>query len=152
MAGCHLKSRYTFHQIIPTSHLSSSLILHAFTPMWILHPGQFALTFFRFASWGYGVTKGWLLVLTQDKWSAVYSVQTILLSLQSLLGGRIENLNEAHLSLILYSRTKQRISLEHRRIKSLGISRVWVDSPRCEPYLIPDFSVQSAAPEALPTN
>jgi len=27
-------------------------------------------------------------VYLQDKWSAVYSVQTILLSLQSLLGGK----------------------------------------------------------------
>jgi ubiquitin-protein ligase len=55
--------------------------------MWILHPGQFASIFFRFASRGYDVTKVDFVVLTQDKWSAVYSVQTILLSLQSLLGG-----------------------------------------------------------------
>ena len=34
-----------------------------------------------------------LIVSIQDKWSAVYSVQTILLSLQSLLGGTIVWLN-----------------------------------------------------------
>jgi hypothetical protein len=33
---------------------------------------------------------GETLTYTQDKWSAVYSVQTILLSLQSLLGGKLQ--------------------------------------------------------------
>jgi ubiquitin-conjugating enzyme E2 C len=28
--------------------------------------------------------------MIQDKWSAIYSVQTILLSLQSLLGGKVK--------------------------------------------------------------
>jgi hypothetical protein len=92
------------------------------------------------------------LDLTQDKWSAVYSVQTILLSLQSLLGGRKKKLIEVYPSLILYSRAKQCISLEHGRIKPLGISRVWVDPFRYEPYLIPEFSVQGSASEVLPTN
>ena len=98
MAGCHLKSRYTFHQIIPTSHLSSSLNLHVFTPMWILHLAQFVLIFFRFASRGYDVTKV-DFDLTQDKWSAVYSVQTILLSLQSLLGGKKKKISMKYIRL-----------------------------------------------------
>lgn len=37
------------------------------------------------------VIKSRLNPYLQDKWSAVYSVQTILLSLQSLLGGTYHN-------------------------------------------------------------
>lgn len=39
---------------------------------------------------------GICLDILQDKWSAVYSVQTILLSLQSLLGGKSTPLNALH--------------------------------------------------------
>jgi len=93
------------------------------------------------------------LVLPQDKWSAVYSVQTILLSLQSLLGGRKKAIYKACQSLILNSRAEQRITFEHGRIKPLGICRLWATIlPVFEPYLMPDFSVQSTASEVLPTD
>jgi ubiquitin-protein ligase len=63
--------------------------------------------------------------LLQDKWSAVYSVQTILLSLQSLLGGKKKKalLRKAFLFLTPNSRTEQRVSPEHGRIKPLGVTR-----------------------------
>src|SRR6267142_1411981 len=88
MPECHLKFRYTSRQIIPMSHLLSSSNLRVFIPMSILHLVQFALISFRFVFLGHSVTfKVDCLSSPQDKWSAVYSVQTILLSLQSLLGG-----------------------------------------------------------------
>jgi ubiquitin-protein ligase len=62
------------------------------------------------------------LVLPQDKWSAVYSVQTILLSLQSLLGGRMKLVLKVPVS-DTNSRAEQCISFEHGRIKPLGNSR-----------------------------
>jgi hypothetical protein len=50
MEGCHLKSRYTFRPIIPTSHRSSNSNLPVFTLMLILHQAQSAWTYFRFVS------------------------------------------------------------------------------------------------------
>ena len=60
----------------------------------------------------------------QDKWSAVYSVQTILLSLQSLLGGTELFFGEVIPFLIFSLRTEQRVSLKYGRVQPLGVSRM----------------------------
>ena len=56
----------------------------------------------------------------QDKWSAVYSVQTILLSLQSLLGGEFVSSADVGTDLIWYGRAQQRISPQPGRCRHLG--------------------------------
>ena len=66
------------------------------------------------------------MFLPQDKWSAVYSVQTILLSLQSLLGGRELFFGEVNHFLIFDLRTEQRVSLKYGRVQPLGVSGMWV--------------------------
>jgi hypothetical protein len=93
--------------------------------MSILRRVQFASTFFRFEPPRFAV---WPFELTafppQDKWSAVYSVQTILLSLQSLLGGT-ELLFEEEIPFLIFDlRTEQRVSLKYGRVQSLGLSRM----------------------------
>ena len=61
-------------------------------------------------------------VLLQDKWSAVYSVQTILLSLQSLLGGKHCVLSCAvlFLHIYIYIRAEQRVPVEPGCLGNLG--------------------------------
>ncbi len=59
----------------------------------------------------------------QDKWSAVYSVQTILLSLQSLLGGESCTYTFPGLGLTRQYRAQQRVSPQPRRCSHLGYSR-----------------------------
>ena len=65
------------------------------------------------------------LDILQDKWSAVYSVQTILLSLQSLLGGTspLSLRLIPCVVLIHYAlRTEQRLPAKPRRLRDLGQS------------------------------
>ena len=91
--------------------------------MSILRRVQFASTFFRFKSPRFEVWPSELTVFPpQDKWSAVYSVQTILLSLQSLLGGMELFFGEVIPFLIFNLRTEQRVSLEYGRVQPLGLS------------------------------
>jgi ubiquitin-protein ligase len=104
----------------------------------------------------HGLTLASLTFLfSQDKWSAVYSVQTILLSLQSLLGGKKSALSrKTHLFLIP--------NLEPNNASPLNTeaSNLW-DSPESEQHpsplpavidLLSLFSVQNPACEVLPTD
>lgn len=62
-------------------------------------------------------------VSSQDKWSAVYSVQTILLSLQSLLGGASCDLPLRIILLTSLCRAEQRIPAQSRCGGRLGFAR-----------------------------
>lgn len=65
----------------------------------------------------------------QEKWSAVYSVQTVLVSLQSLLGGEPSRFETRSINLTsIRDRAEQRIATKRRSRGALGKSAEWVIS------------------------
>ena len=152
MSACHLKSRYIFHQIIPTSHLLSSSNHHVSTPMSTLHPVQFALTFFRFVSVCHSVTLvdfGWSYVRTSGPLSIASKPFSCLCNLFSEVEKKAVHDACPSLTLILEPNNASPLNTDASNLWESPESELWPFC--CERDLTPEFSVQITASEVLPT-
>ena len=106
--------------------------------------------------------RGEILTYVQDKWSAVYSVQTILLSLQSLLGGKLESSDARWIrndnKFRFQNLTMHPLSIRTPQGAGTDLKVGDIQDPRlgrdADPFcnLALDYRVQDAADEVLPAH
>ena len=86
-AGLRFKISISFPSNYPYAAPTIKFDTPCYHPNVDLTGGAICLDILQVCNLAYS-RRGMILTYTQDKWSAVYSGQTILISLQSLLGGK----------------------------------------------------------------